>query len=33
LDKAPRGLEAIIKGGGKHKEDLQGDFQDGSIKI
>jgi hypothetical protein len=26
LEKAPRGLEATIERGGKHKEDLQKDF-------
>jgi hypothetical protein len=32
LDKTLKELEATINGGGKHKEALQGDFQDGYIK-
>jgi hypothetical protein len=32
LDKVPGGLESTIKGGGKN-EDLQEDFEDGSIEI
>jgi hypothetical protein len=29
LEKAPRGLEATIEGGGEHKEDSQEDFKEG----
>jgi hypothetical protein len=32
LDKTPRGFEAAIKGEGKHKVDLQEDFQNGFTK-
>ncbi len=32
MDKVPGGLESTIKGGGKN-EDLQEDFEDGSIEI